>query len=102
MMNGARAWTTPSEPCSPRWPPWSSPLWAAERSTARSGAAGGAASRARRWAGGGAEGEVGCGGRVPQLGQLVVGEGVGVVAPVREADGELGCEPGEAARVLGS
>ena len=37
---GARACTIPSEPCSPRWPPWSSQLWAAEWSTQRSGAAG--------------------------------------------------------------
>ena len=38
--NGARACTTPSEPCSPRCPPWSSQLWSAEWSTHRSGAAG--------------------------------------------------------------
>ena len=37
---GARACTMPSEPCSPRWPPWSSQLWAAEWRTHRSGAAG--------------------------------------------------------------
>ena len=40
ITNGARACTTPSEPCSPRCPPWSSQLWAAEWSTPRSGAAG--------------------------------------------------------------
>ena len=40
ITNGARACTTPSEPCSPRWPPWSSQLCAAECSTQRSGAAG--------------------------------------------------------------
>ena len=40
ITNGARACTTPSEPCSPRWPPWSSQLCAAECSTHRSGAAG--------------------------------------------------------------
>ena len=40
ITNGARACTTPSEPCSPRWPPWSSQLWAAEWITHRSGAAG--------------------------------------------------------------
>ena len=37
---GARACTIPSEPCSPRWPPWSSQLCAAEWITQRSGAAG--------------------------------------------------------------
>ena len=40
ITNGARACTTPSEPCSPRWPPWSSQLCAAVCSTQRSGAAG--------------------------------------------------------------
>ncbi len=40
ITNGARACTTPSDPCSPRWPPWSSQLWAAEWITHRSGAAG--------------------------------------------------------------
>ena len=30
MMNGARACTTSIDPCSPRWPPWSSQLCAAE------------------------------------------------------------------------
>ncbi len=40
ITNGARAWTTPSDPCSPRWPPWSSQLCAAEWITHRSGAAG--------------------------------------------------------------
>ena len=38
--SGARACTIPSEPCSPRWPPWSSQLCAAECRTQRSGAAG--------------------------------------------------------------
>ena len=38
--NGARACPMPSEPCSPRWPPWSSQLWSAEWTTQRSGAAG--------------------------------------------------------------
>ena len=38
--NGARAWTTPSDPCSPRWPPASSQLCAAVWTTQRSGAAG--------------------------------------------------------------
>ena len=37
---GARACTIPIEPCSPRWPPWSSQLCAAEWITQRSGAAG--------------------------------------------------------------
>ena len=31
---------SPSEPCSPRWPPWSSQLWRAEWITHRSGVAG--------------------------------------------------------------
>ena len=38
--SGARDCTTPSEPCSPRCPPWSSQLCAAEWMTQRSGAAG--------------------------------------------------------------
>ena len=61
ITNGARACTTPSDPCSPRWPPWSSQLCDAEWITQRSGAAG----------------------RVEELGDLVVGVRVGVVAPVR-------------------
>ena len=40
ITNGARACTTPSDPCSPRWPPWSSQLCAAEWMTQRSGAEG--------------------------------------------------------------
>ena len=39
-MKGACACTTSSDPCSPRCPPWSSQLWAAEWITHRSGAAG--------------------------------------------------------------
>ena len=61
ITNGARAWTTPSEPCSPRWPPWSSQLCAAEWITQRSGAAG----WSKSWA------------------VVVEGERVGVLAPVR-------------------
>ena len=67
ITNGARAWTTPGEPCSPRWPPWSSQLWAAEWITQRSGAAG----WSKSWAIG------------------VVREGVGVLGPVGELVGEL-------------
>ena len=56
--NGARACTTPSDPCSPRSPPWSSQLWA----------------------GGVQAHEVGRGGVVEQLGDLLVGVRVGAAA----------------------
>ena len=39
-MNGARACTTPIDPCSPRSPPWSSQLWAEVCMQITSGAAG--------------------------------------------------------------
>ena len=55
-MNGARACTTSIEPCSPRWPPWSSQLWAAVWIAI----------------------EVGRGRGVEQLRRLLVGERIGV------------------------
>ena len=73
ITNGARACTTPSEPCSPRWPPWSSQLWAAEWSTQRSGAAGWSNSCAI----------------------VVVRERVRVAVAVRVRVGALGVEAGE-------
>ena len=76
ITNGARACTTPSDPCSPRWPPWSSQLCAAE------------------WI----DAQVGRGGVVEELGDLLEGERVGVVATVGVRVGELGGEPGEVRR----
>ena len=79
ITNGARAWTTPSDPCSPRWPPWSSQLCAAGVDDA----------------------QVGCGGVVEELGGLLERERIGVVAAVGVRVGELGREPGEMGRSTG-
>ena len=68
ITNGARACTTPSEPCSPRWPPWSSQLCAPECSTHRSGAAGWSKSCAIWSYANGYELRVACGVRVGELG----------------------------------
>ena len=85
--NGARACTTPSEPCSPRWPPWSSQLCAAEWITHRSGAAGWSKSCATcsyangyalRRAGGSAGAQLGV--EADERVRRLVGEGVGALA----------------------
>ena len=78
MMNGARACTTSIDPCSPRWPPWSSQLWAAVWITHRSGAHG----------------------MVEQLGRLLVRERIAVGAAVGLQASTLVRQTGEPIRRL--
>ena len=87
ITNGARAWTTPSEPCSPRWPPWSSQLWRAEWITHRSGVAG----ESNSWATG-----------VERVRVLVVGAHRVLVRPLGVEAGELvGALVGQRVAALG-
>ena len=79
ITNGARAWTTPSEPCSPRWPPWSSQLCAAGVEHA----------------------QVGRGGMVEQLRDVVVGERIGVGGARRIRVGDLRGRGRRAGRATG-